>query len=229
MANISGYMPIANGTADSNRVYASVVSNNFAQIESAINSNALNSQNYSSSGLYGSHIQSSQVQSLHFGNGAVYSSHLPTSVIVESHMNYKSSDNGVRVARVGGVASNMPAYGVQAARYLVAATYASDAALQAASSDAVRHEVSVAFTNAFADSPAFTAAPYFLGEPIVSFGTAAQADTAIFGTNYAGPSKALVKGLASDSCKIEFVYEVSNTETYECAVYFALLGDKSSG
>lgn len=229
MANISGYSAIANGTADSNRPYASVMSNNFSQIAVAINSNALNSANYSTSALLSSHIQTSQIQSYHIAQNQVLGAHLSGGVIVESNMNYKSASDGVRVIRYGGVSSNCPAYGVQIARYVIPATYATDGDVMAASDDPLRHQLSMAFTDGYADVPSFTAAPYFLGEPVIVFGTAAQADSAIFGTNYAGPSKVFVKGLDSESCLIEFAYAVSNDNTYQCNVYFAVMGAKSSG
>jgi hypothetical protein len=228
MANISGYIEIANGTASSNRCYASVVSNNFSQIAVAVNSNALNSENYSRSALYGSHVADSQIQSYHLAQNQIPAHMISVGAIVESHMNYASSASGVRVLRVGGVASKMPASGAQIARYVIPHTYTSyDSNVMAAATDPVRNQITVVFSEAYGGIPAFSSAPYFLAEPVVSFTTNVTSDTALFNADNCGVCQVLIKNLGAVSCEMEFVYRLSNTNTHAANVVFAVIGDKN--
>lgn len=212
MANISGYGAIASGTASSNLCLASVMSNNFAQIETAINSNKLNSDNYGASALLGSHINTSQIQSYHISAGQIRGTNIVSGILVESHMNYASSADGVRVLRVGGVSSDMPANGVAFVRHSY--TFPINAG---ESSTNVTFSCGKALTT-------FTDTPMLLAMPIAKFPTAQVADTRLFGGNLCGIHRAMIKDMDSATGNLELYLLSSMTSNHSGTVYFVLAG-----
>ena len=150
MGNIVNMSAINSGDA----VLAEPVSNNFSQIVAAINSNALDGNNYGESTIKSQHISTNAILAAHLTAGAVVSQKIATEAVIHPHINYKSSDNGVRFVRIGASASDMPASGVEMAR--VTGT------LAVAASTAT---FSVAWSSAMEGDPAFTAPPEPMGMP----------------------------------------------------------------
>ncbi len=219
MANISAYDAISSGDA----VLASVVSGNFTKIAAAVNSNALNSQNYgqssilsqhisteaiqsqhiSNSAVVSQHIANNAVQSQHISNSVVQSNHIEVGAIRQNHMIYASNDSGVRIVQIGDVASNMPAGGVRFARISVTVTQ----------SDTVKVTVTYVYSNVAVDGdPAFTNDPIIAGNPIFQFGA----------TSDEGPYRHAISAINSVSAVI--VHEFSGSQAATGTVNFGVLG-----
>ncbi len=219
MANISAYGAISSGNA----VLASVVSDNFTKIAAAVNSNALNSQNYGQSAILSQHISTAAIQSqhisnsavvsAHIGNNAIQSQHISNSVVQsnhievgairQNHMIYKSSDSGVRIVQIGDVASNMPAGGVRFSRITAAISQ----------SDTVKVPVTYVYSNVAVDGdPGFTADPILAGNPIFQFGA----------TSDEGPYRHAISAI--DSISVVIVHEFSGSQVATGTVNFGVLG-----
>ncbi len=112
MVQISGMSAINSGDA----VLASVISNNFSQILVAVNSSALDSDNYGLSAIQSAHISTNAILSQHISNSQIVSAKISNNAVVHDKVNFASSDNGVRVLQIGAASSDMPAGGVIAAR-----------------------------------------------------------------------------------------------------------------
>ena len=186
MSNILKYDNISDGDA----VLASPVSNNFTRIAAAVNSSALNSDNYGQSSILSQHISTGAILSQHLGNNAVLSQHISAAAIRQTEMNYISSDSGARVVQIGEVASKMPAGGVMYAR-LIEVISQSDTK-------------TVAFTHVFSKAeegdPNFTANPILAGTPLMQYANSTDQ----------GPSAAVISALNSNS--VVMIYSWSATQ-----------------
>ena len=189
MANIASFDAIKSGDA----VLASVVSNNFTKIAAAVNSNALDSNNYGISSILSQHISTGQIVSQHILAGGVGSANLGQKAVVHDKMNFASSDGGVRVLQIGDAASNMPANGVIAGRYsqTLAITHTDGTA-----------EQTFAFTNAIDGSPGFTGTPQ-VGNP--AFLVPAATDSAPVAYN--------LTALNSNSAVFQYVFSATQNIT----------------
>ena len=199
MATISDMSAI---NADDN-VNADVVSNNFSQIEVAINSNALDSTNYGLSAILASHIATKAILSQHLSDSAVAANKINTLAIVHGKVNYASSDNGVRVLQVGSISSNMPANGVFGARVSETIAITTD---------------DQPFTHHFSKSPegdpGFTATPIINGTPLVQFSNSTDI----------APTSVIISAMDSKSCKA--LYNFSATQNATATVHFGVWGVK---
>ena len=227
MSNISSMSNIESGTQDSNRCYASVVSNNFSQIETAINSNALNSDNYGESQVRSNHISESQLQSYHISDGAVVREKLQASVAIqESHINWASSANGVKLLRIS---TNIPAGGIEVARYSTTGVQSSG------SSGTIRSMTwQLAFSDAIDGAPSFSEAPTFIAQPIIQYASSDISTDIRLGAKKANGGGSYlpyvgVNLLGSDSCVVEFRFSAGNysQDSHNVSVYAAVIGAKS--
>lgn len=199
MANISQFAAISAGDA----VLASVVSGNFTKIEAAVNSNALNGDNYGQSSILSQHISTSAVFSQHLGNSAVFSQHLNTGAVLEANMNYASSDGGAQVVRIGDVASNMPANGVALAR--ITQTHHVNSVSTAV--------MTFNFSGAVDGDPGFTAAPIPAGNPVF-----------IAATTFSAPSTGFwITNIDSVSAVFSGVFPATQDESV--TVHVGFMGD----
>ena len=197
MANISNIQNIVSGDA----VLASVVSNNFSQIVVAVNSNALNSQNYGVSSIKSQNIGTGAILSQHIGQLQVGSAKIADGGVVHSKLNFKSSDGGVRLIQVGAAASNMPANGVEFVR--VSKTY---------NLSANPVTVILEFSNGMEGAAGFTASPTVLGEPLWRL------------TGGGGPIWTIMSAIDSVSC--HFRASFAATQAITATVYLGAIGGK---
>jgi len=107
MANITGYVGINDGDA----VLATVVSNNFDKIVEALNSNALNSENYGISAVKSQNIDSNAILSQHISNSQIASQHISSNAVRHANVEFATASDGLRVVQVGNSASNLPVNG----------------------------------------------------------------------------------------------------------------------
>lgn len=128
---------------------ATTMSTNFQNILNTMNSNGLDSVNYGTSSFESRHISHEQIISQHFSNNAIVSAKLSDSAIIHPHINFASSDNGVRALQIGQLGDN-----IRACRFSQTYAFAGAATVSA------RAE----FTNAIDGSPAYTATPVIAGE-----------------------------------------------------------------
>ena len=112
MANISDIVNINSGDA----VLASVVSGNFSEILVAVNSNALDSDNYGQSSVLSQHISTNAILSQHISNSQIVSGKISDNAVVHDKLNFASASDGVRVLQIGAASSDLPANGVAACR-----------------------------------------------------------------------------------------------------------------
>jgi len=163
MANIISISAINSDDA----VLAEPVSNNFSRILDAINSNALDGNNYGESTIKSQHISTNAILSVHLTDGAVVSQKLATEAVIQAHLNFASTDAGVQLVRIGAAASNMPAAGVEMARITGTVSL---------TDTTVAVTFSAPWANAIEGDPAFTAPPEPMGAPgwVVSNTTASS-------------------------------------------------------
>lgn len=151
MGNIRNLSAISSSDA----VFASPMTNNFSQAVVAINSSALNSDNYAQTSIKSQHVQPNAILSQHISAGAVPIAKFSSNCIVHDNFGYIRANSGVDFIHMGNAASNMPANGMRLGHYSFTAENTSN--------------VSVLFTVTWSDAlhgnPAFTTTPYFLGQP----------------------------------------------------------------
>jgi hypothetical protein len=215
MGNIDAYNAISSGDA----VLATVVSGNFSKIEAAINSNALNSENYGQSSILSDHISTNQILSQHLADGAVVSAKISDNAVVsakisdsavvkgkiganaitQGHMLFNTTDDGVRAVQIGAAASDLPAGGVHNARLT-----------KEVEQSASIMSVTFNFSDAIDGNPAFTAIPIVCGNPVA----VVSASTVI------PPEKYQLINTASESMEIMMRWAASAdaTMTFHVAV-----------
>jgi hypothetical protein len=186
MANITGYVGINVGDA----VLATVVSNNFDKIKAAINSNALNSENYGRSAVKSQNIDANAVLSQHISNSQILSQHLSNNAVVHDKLNFASASDGARILQIGAGAASMPAGGVAMCAVTQAATMASNA-----TSLALTHE----YTDGIWGDPGYTGPPTIGGAPIFQ-----QLPAAV-----PGPMEQRMSEIDSASCVMIYHYSAS--------------------
>ncbi len=186
MANISAIQNINSGDA----VLASVVSNNFSQVLVAVNSNALNSDNYGQSSILSQHVSTGAILSQHISNSQVNEAKISDSAVVHAKMNFASTDSGVRVVQIGDEASDMPAGGVIGGRLTQTLVLSTDA----------NYSVTHTFADCADGDPAFTAAPVLCGVPIWQFGA----------TSDFGPRRTMISAIDANS--VVMIYGFTATQ-----------------
>lgn len=198
MANIASFDAINAGDA----VLASVVSNNFAKIAAAVNSNALDSNNYGISSILSQHISTGQIVSQHIFDGAVGSANLEEEAVVHAKVNFASSDGGVRILQIGDAASNMPANGVIAGRYSQTLAIAGSTAAE-----------TFVFINALDGDPGFTGPPQ-VGNPMFIVLSATDSSPVAYNLS------------AINSLQAEFQYVFSAAQTITVTTNLIAVGPK---
>jgi hypothetical protein len=196
MANIAAYNAISSG----DDVLASVVSDNFDKISAAINSNALDSDNYGLSSILSQHISTGAILSQHFSNSAIVSQKIATSAVVNTHMNYASASGGVRAVQVP---SAPPALGVIAARVSQTMTLTASASATTAA---------IQFSDCPDGSPAFTATPQVGIPAIIATGSDVQT-----------PHIQLT-GLDSDGAQFLFVWSATTNVNLAYTLHVGAMG-----
>lgn len=231
MSNIATFTPIVAGET----CRAATVQSNFDKIASAINSNALNSDNYGLSAVVSANISNSAIESQHFANSQIgYDKISETQVINHNMMNFNSSDGGVMVMQLGGTDSTgYPASGVRIARLTKAISITDEYATWAPIS------FGISFSDAVDGNPQFTTTPVFLGVPAIEIGDEAIAKVTsqeqwwpTFSGAWAfGPINVQIKGVNSVSCELWLRHNVAIssgaanlTGTYVATVHMAMEG-----
>lgn len=202
MANIANFDGIASGDAP----LASVVSNNFTKIAAAINSNALNSDNYGISSIKSQHISTAQILSQHLANEAVVADNLSAGAVVHAKVNFASSDDGVRALQIGSVSSDMPVHGVIAGRYTQTVAIASTAVTLAQT---------IAWTDAIDGNPGFTGNPQF-GNPMFQ----------VSATDLSAPVAYNVTSLNSVNAIFAYAFSASAGTAHTATVNLVAVGPK---
>lgn len=198
MANISAISAINTGDA----VLASVVSNNFSQVLVAVNSSALNSQNYGISSIRSSNLSTDAVLSQHISNSQVVSQKISDNAVVHAKIDFASSDNGARILQIGAASSDMPLNGVIGARITQTLAIAASTATQR-----------IQWSDAIDGNPGFTGNPQ-VGTP--QFVVAASTDSA----------PVAIQMTALDSVSADFRYVFSAGLTHTATVHVCAEGPR---
>lgn len=199
MSNILKYDNISSG----DDVLASPVSNNFTRIAAAVNSSALNSDNYGQSSILSQHISTGAILSQHLGNNAVLSQHISASAVRQDEMNYASSDSGARVVQIGEVASKLPSGGVMFARMLEVISQ----------SDTNTVPFTHVFSKAQDGNPNFTNTPIMAGTPIMQYANSTDI----------GPVAVIISAINSASAVMIYSWSVTQDNT-GFLVHFGVIG-----
>lgn len=188
MVNIASISAIQSGDG----IFADVVTNNFSQVQIALNSSAVNSENYGNSSIQSNKISTSQILSQHLSNSQVVSGKFTDAAIVQTHMDYAQIDGGVKVLQWGSVSSDMPAEGV------------ADAFLsQTLALDSVNtHVITHAWSDSLWGDPGYTGSPY-VRQPV--FQLAAASDSSPLNCN--------MTALDSVSAVIKYYYSATQDVT----------------
>jgi hypothetical protein len=96
MALINKMSQIKSGDA----VLQEVFSNNFSRIEIAVNSSAIDGNNYSDSSIQSGKIATGNILSQHLSNSGLASADISTAAVVNAKVNYASASNGIQALRV---------------------------------------------------------------------------------------------------------------------------------
>ena len=206
---------IANGSASSNLCLASVVSNNFSQIATAVNSNRLNSENYGVAAVMSQNILTAEMKSSHVSNSQVYSTHFSAVTFRESHVNYKSSDAGARFLRLGPTFASLPAKGMEIARYSSAMTFTSG------TDNSHSESWSFSFNQAIDGAPSFITTPHIFAQPYFMY-TGTLANVTSQGQRYRQ-----ISSINSSGCSVVFSFIIDFSQNAPVTAYAAFIGAAS--
>lgn len=209
MSNVSSMSPIVDGTATSNLCLASVVSANFSKFIPAINSNALNSQNYGISQVRSEHILTSEFKSTHLSNSQVYSVHFSNVTFRESHVNYASSATGARFLRIGPTNASVPASGIVIQHYSTATTMTTGTN--------VTISWPITLTKPGGTEYAFGGVPWPVGTP---YGQVSETTTR-FGAGFRGHD---IINLGSQFCTVVFTHALSQVSAVNLTLHAQFMG-----
>jgi hypothetical protein len=193
MANVPSLNAISSGTP----AVASAVSDNFDKISQAINSGALNSENYGADSILSQHI----------ANDAVVAAKVRASQMRHNHLDFVISNGGVRVPQIGNSDNNLPANGVVIGRYT---------ATLFVGSGAVSASRYVSWGNAIDGDPGFTETPVMCGAPVI-YATHASAQV---------PTGVMINTIDSEVVGFKFVWSASQGADYTATVHFEAKGGK---
>lgn len=156
---------IASASATDANFIAASVSTNFANIAAVINSNNLNSVNYSASAILSSNVAFNALLSQHVSNNAIIAAKISDSNIEHRHLEFrtKASDtagstalNPARVVQLGEAADNVK--------------YARISATHTMKNDIARHSFALQFSDCldWGGTTPFTATPIFANMPNIA-------------------------------------------------------------
>jgi hypothetical protein len=203
MGEVKNLSAIVSGNA----VIAEPVTYNFSAIQTAINSGAANSQNYSAGGAYSQNIISYAILSQHLSASLnIPSIKIASKAVLHNNINFL--DSGVlSVVRIGVSSNNMSANGLKIAVVTKTAEITTE-----------YNTITVAWSNAVYGPASFTATPTPLGQPCAVCET---------GTNRFGFGKAKIASINSAGCTVHFVASsAANTESI--TMHIAVIGACSS-
>lgn len=163
MGNVS-FISIVTSSGGAGNFIASVVSRNFQNLVSAMNSGSLNSDNYGTgtNGFQSQHIAVGNVVSNHFSDSQFIAGKVATSQILHSHIFYRTSDSGIMALQMP---KNGPAGGMRFAQVTHPATFTTGPAV-------VTDQWTVVYSSqGLYGNPGFVSTPYLLGKPILATAT----------------------------------------------------------
>jgi len=197
VVNIRNMSAISSGDA----VLAAPMTNNFSQVVLALNSSAMNSDNYGQSSIKSQNVQSNAILAQHLSAHGFPVQKFSSACLVHDNFNFNRTDKGVQLAIAGMVASLMPANGVRLGVYTWTQA-------QIATGE---FSITVNWSNAIHGNPSFTTTPYFVGQPV--FQAHSTSGTGPKGIGYINPK--------SNSC-ILACYAQASSQTY--TVTFMAIG-----
>lgn len=154
---------VLSGIVASDAVIAEPVTFNFSAIQTALNSNALNSLNYKSSGVASNNIITNAILSQHVTVSDIPQAKIAAGAVLHSNLNFANS-NACSMLRIGAASSNMPVNGVRVANITFTAV---------GNTDGDWFSFSAPWSSAVYGDPSFTSTPNVIGFPgcIVTSGT----------------------------------------------------------
>jgi hypothetical protein len=191
MANINKMSQIKSGDA----VLQEVFSNNFSRIEIAINSNAVDGNNYSDSSIESGKIATGNILSQHLSNSGLASADISAGAVVNAKVNYATASNGILAMRVD---SQLPAI----------ARITGTAALTTTSA-----QITVNWSSAIDGDPVFVAAPE-IGTPLFSFSDSASN----------GLERVRITAIDSDSAQMNIGFHDNYSDGFTCTYYVVAKG-----
>lgn len=177
---------------------ADVMSNNFNQAVIAINSNALDSNNYGLSNIASNHIANVAIRNAHLVQSAIGSQHIADNAVINADVKYEQENAGVKILRIGDVASNMPANGVGMVR--ISHTFSQDSFNS--------YVATISWNEAQDGFNSFTATPLIAGEPVFNI-----TDSSDYGAYHCN-----LIGLDSVSCQIMMSWTQTEDRVVTCYI-----------
>lgn len=227
MSNVT-FNAITSASEGAGNFVASTMSNtdgtgNFDKLIAAVNSHALNSDNYGTgaSGFARSHISGEQIGSALINDDAVVKGKFWSGAVREIHMNYTASDNGVRCIMVGRGSSattpSLPQNGVRMGVFSKAVTFVHSNTTSGGANSTNHYSVSahIDFNSDTAyGSAAFTATPVLAAKPLISHGH----------SNIWGPRGICVSNLNSAGCDVMWGGYAQILLTHSATIFIQAIG-----
>jgi hypothetical protein len=160
------------------------MTNNFSQVMLAINSSALNSENYGQSSIKSQNVQANAVLAQHLSAAGFPNAKFSSRVLVADNFNYRSAAGGVDFIRIGLVASKMPANGVRLGVYSFT--------MPNTATNSAYVSTRVYWSNAIHGNPSFSTTPIAFGVPAF----------VVHSTSGSSPLGVHVYSMGSQSCII---------------------------
>lgn len=167
---------------------------NFNMLVGALNSGAMNSVNYSNSAFLSNHVSASQIVSQHISGSQVVQAHLSSEAIRNDHMLYQSSDNGVRMFRVGQTNPPDNLMGAKINQSFVSTILGGTLTLSQR----------ILFSNADEGDPGFTDTPILAGRPMFQS----------LSSGHRGAEYVLLTAINSTAADFIYGFEGAGTKTH---------------
>jgi hypothetical protein len=181
-------------TSGANFIAASV-SVNFTNVSAIINNHGLDSDNYGASAILSQHVGPGAIISAHISNSQVVSQKISSSQLRHQHMNYQSSDGGVRLLRLGALANGQMIARISTALTQLSQTFA------------------VAWSDAVDGNPGFTTTPVLLYTPAIQAANSVSFYTATncYSINSSGATFAVSQTAAGTQSATVHLLAMGNT------------------
>lgn len=224
MANVT-FNSIASSTSTAGNFKASEMwsshatyTGNFNAVTDQVNGN-LDSINYSVSGFQSSNIAKNAILSQHITNNAVLSDKIGDGAIVDNHMNFQSTDSGVRAVQIGKAGLKYHRYEILVTTTITAGAtgyYGFLVSFAGSRTASVIPHAGASYTYTVTPldgDPGFTENPVMLRAAQSHGGAATQ-----FGLHQR------ITSLNSISCEIEFFQTSAGTGNYPQTFHLAAVG-----